>query len=118
MATVSGTGASTGTGTTTSQSKTVSDSKSIANNFDQFLLLLTTQLKNQNPLDPMDSNQFTSQLVQFASPVGEHTTAGHRRVDPEHGFGELVQRRQAGAHQDGVGHQHERQPDRQHRNFG
>jgi flagellar basal-body rod modification protein FlgD len=28
--------------------------------------LLTTQLKNQNPLDPLDTNQFTSQLVQFA----------------------------------------------------
>ena len=39
----------------------------LANNFDQFLLLLTTQLKNQNPLDPLDTNQFTQQLVQFAS---------------------------------------------------
>ncbi|KRE14464.1 flagellar hook capping protein [Bosea sp. Root483D1] len=39
---------------------------SIANNFDQFLSLLTTQLKNQNPLDPLDTNQFTQQLVQFA----------------------------------------------------
>ncbi len=39
---------------------------SIADNFDAFLLLLTTQLKNQNPLDPMDANQFTQQLVQFA----------------------------------------------------
>lgn len=43
-----------------------SGSTSIANNFDQFLGLLTTQLKNQNPLDPLDTNQFTSQLVQFA----------------------------------------------------
>ncbi len=33
----------------------------------RFLSLLTTQLKNQDPLDPMDSNEFTSQLVQFAS---------------------------------------------------
>ncbi|KAA2235460.1 flagellar hook assembly protein FlgD [Salinarimonas soli] len=40
---------------------------SIANNFDSFLLLLTTQLKNQSPLDPLDTNQFTQQLVQFAS---------------------------------------------------
>jgi len=40
---------------------------SIADNFDTFLLLLTTQLKNQNPLDPLDTNQFTSQLVQFTS---------------------------------------------------
>ena len=28
--------------------------------------MLTTQLKNQNPMDPLDTNQFTSQLVQFA----------------------------------------------------
>lgn len=41
--------------------------KSIAQNFDTFLQLLTTQLKNQNPLDPMDTNQFTQQLVQFTS---------------------------------------------------
>lgn len=41
-------------------------SKAIAGNFQQFLTLLTTQLKNQNPLDPMDTNQFTQQLVQFA----------------------------------------------------
>jgi len=39
----------------------------IANNFDQFLTLLTAQLKNQNPLDPLNINEFTSQLVQFAS---------------------------------------------------
>jgi flagellar basal-body rod modification protein FlgD len=39
----------------------------IAENFDAFLLLLTTQLKNQNPLEPLDTNQFTQQLVQFAS---------------------------------------------------
>jgi flagellar basal-body rod modification protein FlgD len=38
----------------------------ITQNFDKFLQLLTTQLKNQNPLDPLDTNQFTQQLVQFA----------------------------------------------------
>lgn len=42
------------------------DAQAIAGNFSQFLTLLTTQLKNQNPLDPMDTNQFTQQLVQFA----------------------------------------------------
>jgi flagellar basal-body rod modification protein FlgD len=39
----------------------------IAGNFQTFLTLLTTQLQNQNPLDPLDTNQFTQQLVQFAS---------------------------------------------------
>ena len=38
----------------------------LASNFTTFLQLLTTQLKNQNPLDPLDTNQFTQQLVQFA----------------------------------------------------
>lgn len=42
-----------------------SDRVSIAENFDTFLLLLTTQLQNQSPLDPLDTNQFTQQLVQF-----------------------------------------------------
>src|SRR6266550_5414117 len=42
------------------------DKNTIAGNFQTFLTLLTTQLKNQNPLDPLDTNQFTQQLVQFA----------------------------------------------------
>jgi len=46
---------------------TSSDASTIAGNFNQFLTLLTTQLQNQNPLDPLDTNQFTQQLVQFAS---------------------------------------------------
>jgi flagellar basal-body rod modification protein FlgD len=48
-------------------SSTGTDRKTIAQNFDAFLLLLTTQLKNQNPMEPLDTNQFTQQLVQFAS---------------------------------------------------
>ena len=40
--------------------------KQLSGNFDTFLTLLTTQLKNQDPLSPMDSNQFTQQLVQFS----------------------------------------------------
>ena len=40
---------------------------SLANNFDDFLKLLMTQLQNQDPTSPMDTNQFTNQLVQFAS---------------------------------------------------
>lgn len=49
---------------TTSQA--ASAQKSLSSNFDTFLTLLTTQLKNQDPLSPMDSNQFTQQLVQFS----------------------------------------------------
>jgi flagellar basal-body rod modification protein FlgD len=50
-----------------SANATSKGSGEIAGNFQQFLLLLTTQLKNQSPLDPLDTNQFTQQLVQFAS---------------------------------------------------
>ena len=59
-------------GTTNSNSSTGNNSlgsttgSTIAGNFQTFLTLLTTQLQNQNPLDPLDTNQFTQQLVQFA----------------------------------------------------
>lgn len=38
----------------------------LAEDFDQFLQLLTTQLQNQDPLSPMDSTDFTNQIVQFS----------------------------------------------------
>src|ERR1700704_505912 len=47
-------------------SSTGLDGSTIAGNFQTFLTLLTTQLKNQDPLSPLDTNQFTAQLVQFA----------------------------------------------------
>jgi flagellar basal-body rod modification protein FlgD len=56
------TSSSSGGGTLSSTANTT-----LAGNFQTFLTLLTTQLQNQNPLDPLDTNQFTSQLVQFAS---------------------------------------------------
>ena len=59
--TVSGIGSS-----SSSNSSSATDRASIAGNFDTFLQLLTTQLKNQNPLDPLDTNQFTQQLVEFS----------------------------------------------------
>jgi len=54
-------------------------STEIAGDFDTFLRLLTTQLSNQDPLSPMDSNQFTEQLVQFASV--EQSVAMNERLD-------------------------------------
>jgi flagellar basal-body rod modification protein FlgD len=39
----------------------------LADNFSTFLSLLTTQLKNQDPLSPLDSNQITQQLVQITA---------------------------------------------------
>jgi flagellar basal-body rod modification protein FlgD len=60
------TSAITPTPTVASAAASTVTAKTMASNFDQFLQLLTTQLKNQNPLDPLDTNQFTQQLVQFA----------------------------------------------------
>ncbi len=58
--------------TPTSNTPSASSSNSGANalasfsqNFQSFLTLLTSQLQHQDPLNPMDSTQFTSQLVQF-----------------------------------------------------
>jgi flagellar basal-body rod modification protein FlgD len=45
---------------------TTQDAIGLGQDFDSFLSLLTTQLKNQDPLAPMDSTQFTTQLVQFS----------------------------------------------------
>lgn len=46
--------------------QTTQQSVSLAEDFSQFLTLLTTQLQNQDPLSPMDSTEFTNQLVQFS----------------------------------------------------
>jgi len=54
-------------GAQTAQAAVTAGSQQLAGNFDTFLQLLTTQLQNQNPLDPLDTNQFTQQLVEFAS---------------------------------------------------
>jgi len=40
--------------------------KQLSGNFSTFLTLLTTQLKNQDPTSPMDSNAFTQQLVMYS----------------------------------------------------
>ncbi|MGG2329447.1 flagellar hook assembly protein FlgD, partial [Salmonella enterica] len=38
----------------------------LVKNFDTFLTLLTAQLKNQDPMAPLDTKDFTNQLVQFS----------------------------------------------------
>ena len=74
----------------------------IADNFDAFLTLLTTQLQNQSPLDPLDTNQFTQQLVQFASVEQQIKSndaleslwyvAAHRCFSPQTGFVDRLRR--------------------------
>ena len=46
--------------------RTSNSSAQLAEDFDDFLVLLTTQLQNQDPLSPMDSTEFISQLVAFS----------------------------------------------------
>ena len=53
----------TGTGSGTGSSGALTD---LSGNFDTFLTLLTTQLQNQDPMNPMNSDQFTQELVQFS----------------------------------------------------
>ncbi len=54
-------------GINTSGSSSAASYSKLAENMDMFLTLLTTQLKNQDPLDPMDNTEMTNQLVQFAN---------------------------------------------------
>ncbi|PJB73095.1 MAG: flagellar hook capping family protein [Alphaproteobacteria bacterium CG_4_9_14_3_um_filter_47_13] len=54
------------TGVVQDAQKTQAQSIKLAEDFDQFLVLLTTQLQNQDPMNPMDSTEFTNQLVQFS----------------------------------------------------
>jgi flagellar basal-body rod modification protein FlgD len=53
----------TGTGSTSDQ--TALGRTQLAQSFDTFLTLLTAQMKNQDPLSPMDSTAFTQQLVEM-----------------------------------------------------
>jgi flagellar basal-body rod modification protein FlgD len=59
--------AATSAATTTAATASSTDigRTSLAQNFNMFLTLLTAQMKNQDPLSPLDNNQFTQQLVQM-----------------------------------------------------
>lgn len=63
MASTSSTGAISGT----SNLQSTVDKNTLIGDFDTFLNMLITQLQNQDPLSPMESSEFTNQLVQFAS---------------------------------------------------
>jgi flagellar basal-body rod modification protein FlgD len=61
------------TGTSISD-KLASSQNRLADSEATFLKLLTTQLKNQDPLSPLDSNQFTQQIVQMTGVEQQLTT--------------------------------------------
>src|SRR5215469_12889187 len=52
--------------TTTNSTSSNNGVPDFTSNFDTFLTMLTTQLKNQDPLSPVDTSQFTQQLVSFS----------------------------------------------------
>ena len=59
-------GASAAAGTSSASANALSINNglaSLAGNFQSFLSLLTTQLQNQDPLNPTDTNQFTQQIT-------------------------------------------------------
>ncbi|MEQ8934918.1 MAG: flagellar hook assembly protein FlgD [Amphiplicatus sp.] len=58
-------------------SQSASASSQLTANFDTFLKLLTTQLRNQDPLAPLDTEKFTEQLVQFSSVEQSIQTNSH-----------------------------------------
>jgi flagellar basal-body rod modification protein FlgD len=68
-------------GTTTAASKTSAktDAQKATDTYNQFLTLLTTQLQHQDPTAPLDTNQFTQQLVQFSQV--EQQLKGNAKLD-------------------------------------
>ena len=60
----------------------------LSTNFSSFLSLLMTQLQNQDPTSPLDSNQFTTELVQFSQV--------EQQVNTNSSLGTLIQLTQAG----------------------
>ncbi len=62
-----------------SKTGSITDQGSLNETFDNFLTLLTTQLQNQDPLSPMDTNEFTEQLVQYSSV--EQALATNEKLD-------------------------------------
>jgi flagellar basal-body rod modification protein FlgD len=72
-----GSGSASGTGST---AKTGDDAlASLSGDYTNFQTLLTAQLKNQDPLSPMDATQFTQQLVQFSAV--EQQINGNKKLD-------------------------------------
>jgi flagellar basal-body rod modification protein FlgD len=55
----------------------------LSGNYNNFLSLLMTQLRNQNPSSPMDANQFTQELVQFSSV--------EQQINTNSSLGQLIQ---------------------------
>lgn len=62
-----GTGATTKTAAATDEDEKKTSGGALAGDFETFLKLLTTQMRNQDPLKPMDSTEFVAQLASFSA---------------------------------------------------
>jgi flagellar basal-body rod modification protein FlgD len=60
-------GTTSNTAANSATSNTSADAASFGGDYNTFLNLLTAQIKNQDPLSPMDTTQWTNQLVQYSS---------------------------------------------------
>lgn len=91
IGTTPGTAAASGKAAAAATSKTASGGalRTLSGNFDDFLKLLMTQLQNQDPTNPTDVNQFTSELVQFASV--------EQQIDTNANLTKLIQLTQSGS---------------------
>ena len=72
--------------TTASTTQSPNALSSLSSNFGDFLNLLMTQLKNQDPSSPMDANSFTTELVQFSSV--------EQQINTNSGLSQLIQLQQ------------------------
>jgi flagellar basal-body rod modification protein FlgD len=57
----------TASGTASASSGSAASQAQLSSDINFFLKLLTTQLKNQDPSAPLDTNQFTQQIAQYSS---------------------------------------------------
>jgi flagellar basal-body rod modification protein FlgD len=61
------TSSTSGAAQSSSQSSTQASEAGLSANYELFLSMLTTQIQNQDPLDPLDSAEYTNQLVQYSN---------------------------------------------------
>jgi flagellar basal-body rod modification protein FlgD len=86
----------TNTGTSGTSTTSSSAMQQLSGNMNTFLTLLTTQLQNQDPLSPMDSTQFTQQLVEYSQV--------EQQINTNTNLQSLISLQQAGAGAASVGY--------------
>ena len=82
------TAAAAATTSATTAASTPNPMVALSSNFNDFLQMLMTQLKNQDPTSPMDSNAFTTELVQFSGV--------EQQINTNSSLTQLIQLTQAG----------------------